>query len=32
MLQLRNIHKAYDGKVILDGISLDIGDSESVSI
>ena len=32
MLQLRNIHKSYDGKVILDGISLDIGDSEIVSI
>ncbi len=32
MLQLRDIRKSYDGKVILDGISLDINDSEIVSI
>ena len=32
MLQLQNIHKSYDGKVILDGISLDINDGEIVSI
>lgn len=32
MLQLQDIHKSYDGKVILDGISLDINDGEIVSI
>lgn len=32
MLQLQNIHKSYDGKVILNGISLDINDGEIVSI
>lgn len=32
MLQLKNIRKSYDGKVILDGISLDINDGEIVSI
>ena len=26
MLQLQDIHKSYDGKVILDGISLDINE------
>lgn len=32
MLQLKNIRKSYDGKVILDSISLDINDGEIVSI
>ena len=32
MLQLKNIRKSYDSKVILDSISLDINDSEIVSI
>ena len=32
MLQLQDIHKSYDGKAILDGISLDINDGEIVSI
>ena len=30
MLQLKNIRKSYDGKVILDSISLDINDGEIV--
>ena len=32
MLQLKNIRKSYDSKVILDSISLDINDGEIVSI
>ncbi len=32
MLQIQNLKKAYGKQVILDGISLDIGDSEIVSI
>lgn len=32
MLQLKNIRKSYDGKVILDSISLDINNGEIVSI
>ena len=31
MLQLKNIRKSYDSKVILDSISLDINDGEIVS-
>jgi iron(III) transport system ATP-binding protein len=32
MLQLRNIHKSYADKVVLDGIDMDIRDGEIVSI
>ena len=32
MLQLKNIRKSYDSKVILDSITLDINDGEIVSI
>lgn len=32
MLQIQNLKKAFDSQVILDGISLDIQDSEIVSI
>lgn len=32
MLELKNIRKAFDGKVILDDISLSIEDGEIVSI
>lgn len=32
MLELKNIRKAFDGKVILDNISLNIEDGEIVSI